>query len=172
MLKECEKDDNNDPPPPPYSPQRPPPPYALQNTLTETKESRGRVAPTPFTPFSTGSTATVYPRPSSPPTSIVSTSGGVNPSSDGNSTTIVHCYHPKKAVTAEPHEEFCPKCQCRCRTRQKFISGRLTWLLAFIILLVFFPLAFLPFLIRSCKDVHHYCPKCNMLLSIKRRFFF
>lgn len=111
MLKECEKDDNNDPPPPPYSPQRPPPPYALQNTLTETKESRGRVAPTPFTPFSTGSTATVYPRPSSPPTSIVSTSGGVNPSSDGNSTTIVHCYHPKKAVTAEPHEEFCPKCQ-------------------------------------------------------------
>lgn len=62
--------------------------------------------------------------------------------------------------------------QCRIRTRQSFKSGRLTWFLVFIILLLFFPLAFVPFLIDSCKDVRHYCPKCNMLLSVKKRFFF
>uniref|UniRef100_A0A0N5ALZ0 LITAF domain-containing protein n=1 Tax=Syphacia muris TaxID=451379 RepID=A0A0N5ALZ0_9BILA len=171
--------------PPPYSPKRPPPPYALQNAINEsiqesangnttvdtaTTVAGSRAVPTPFTPFSTNTTATVYPSQSNQ--QITSIGGGINPAVENNVAPPLHCYRPKKAPTAEPHDEYCPKCQCRCRTKQKYISGRLTWLLAFIILLLFFPLAFLPFLIKSCKDVHHFCPKCSMLLSIKRRFFF
>uniref|UniRef100_A0A914ZCQ0 LITAF domain-containing protein n=1 Tax=Parascaris univalens TaxID=6257 RepID=A0A914ZCQ0_PARUN len=160
-------------PPPPYTPQRPPPPYALQNSLLETKENRGRVAPTPFTPFSTtASGASVHPRTVAQPVAIPSQGTGVNPAGAGPTTSNALSYTVKKADTAEPHEEFCPKCQCRIRTRQRFVTGKLTWFLVIVIVIIFFPLAFLPFLIDSCKNVHHHCPKCNMLLSVKKRFFF
>lgn len=99
-------------PPPPYTPQRPPPPYALQNSLLETKENRGRVAPTPFTPFSTTAAgASVHPRPVAQPVAIPSQGTGVNPVVAGPTTSNTLSYTVKKADTAEPHEEFCPKCQ-------------------------------------------------------------
>lgn len=160
-------------PPPPYTPQRAPPPYALQNTLNETKETKGRIAPTPFTPFSsTSSSSSIHPCPSSPRPAVIPTGEGINPSSSSSIVPNVASYVVKRAETTEPHEEFCPKCQCRIRTRQNFVVGKLTWLLVVIILVVFFPLAFLPFLIESCKDVQHYCPKCSMLLSVKKRLPF
>uniref|UniRef100_A0A914RWF1 LITAF domain-containing protein n=1 Tax=Parascaris equorum TaxID=6256 RepID=A0A914RWF1_PAREQ len=106
-------------PPPPYTPQRPPPPYALQNSLLETKENRGRVAPTP-----------VHPRTVAQPVAIPSQGTGVNPAGAGPTTSNALSYTVKKADTAEPHEEFCPKCQCRIRTRQRFVTGKLTWFLS------------------------------------------
>ncbi|VDN54183.1 unnamed protein product [Dracunculus medinensis] len=36
--------------------------------------------------------------------------------------------------------------------------------------LFFIPLAVVPFVVHSCKDVLHYCPNCNTLLSIRIRF--
>ncbi|VDN54370.1 unnamed protein product [Dracunculus medinensis] len=58
----------------------------------------------------------------------------------------------------------------RLETRQKFITGRLTWIFAIIAFLFFIPLAAVPFFIRPCKDVLHHCPNCNTLLSIRIRF--
>ncbi|VDN60974.1 unnamed protein product [Dracunculus medinensis] len=76
----------------------------------------------------------------------------------------------KKAYTAKPYDEFCPECQCKVQTRQKFITGRLTWILAIIGCLFFIPLAVVPFVVHPCKDVLHFCPNCNTLLSIRIRF--
>ncbi|VDK42912.1 unnamed protein product [Gongylonema pulchrum] len=85
-------------PPPPYSPERPPPPYSktkLENAAkndNKNEEIKGAnrqlpAPPLPCTPFSSGSvTATVYPRPASPPTTVVSTSEGINPASSGYSS--------------------------------------------------------------------------------------
>uniref|UniRef100_A0A0N4URR8 LITAF domain-containing protein n=1 Tax=Dracunculus medinensis TaxID=318479 RepID=A0A0N4URR8_DRAME len=42
--------------------------------------------------------------------------------------------------------------------------------LAIIGCLFFIPLAVVPFVVHSCKDVLHYCPNCNTLLSIRIRF--
>ncbi|VDN54367.1 unnamed protein product [Dracunculus medinensis] len=64
----------------------------------------------------------------------------------------------KKAYTAKPYYEFCPECRCKVETRQKFITGRLTWIFAIIAFLFFIPLAAVPFFIRPCKDVLHHCP--------------
>ncbi|MCP9265180.1 Lipopolysaccharide-induced tumor necrosis factor-alpha factor-like protein [Dirofilaria immitis] len=169
MENETEEPMRKSTPPPPYSPERPPPPYSKMIDID-------RNAPhLPCTPFSSGSvTSIVHPRLVSTPTSLViSSSEGINPVSGSSNTSFAVINYPvKRATTAEPHDEFCPKCQCRIRTKQSHKSGRLTWLLVFIILILFFPLAFVPFLIDSCKDVRHYCPKCNMLLSVKKRFFF
>ncbi|VDK83283.1 unnamed protein product [Onchocerca ochengi] len=173
-MGEVEEPIRKSTPPPPYSPERPPPPYSkmLDVDLNEIKKKEEIDCNTPHlpcTPFSSGS---VHPRLSSTPKTVISTSEGINPSSGPSSTSAVANYIVKRATTAEPHDEFCPKCQCRIRTKQHHKSGRLTWILVFIILIIFFPLAFVPFLIDSCKDVRHYCPKCNMLLSVKKRIFF
>uniref|UniRef100_A0A1I7VTP8 Uncharacterized protein n=1 Tax=Loa loa TaxID=7209 RepID=A0A1I7VTP8_LOALO len=76
-------------PPPPYSPERPPPPYSTMINvrlddinINETKEKDENVPHLPCTPFSTGSiTSTVHPRLISAPTTLISTSEGINPSS-------------------------------------------------------------------------------------------
>ncbi|KAL3990033.1 LITAF-like zinc ribbon domain family protein [Acanthocheilonema viteae] len=183
-MGEIEEPVRKSTPPPPYSPERPPPPYSKMinvnlgdlnvNEIIEKEEMNCNTPHLPCTPFSSGSvTSTVHPRLISAPTTVISSLEGVNPASgQSNASFAVANYIVKKATTAEPHDEFCPKCQCRIRTKQSHKSGRLTWLLVFIILILFFPIAFVPFLIDSCKDVRHYCPKCNMLLSVKKRFFF
>ncbi|VDN54299.1 unnamed protein product [Dracunculus medinensis] len=78
--------------------------------------------------------------------------------------------HVKKVCTAKPYDELCPECRCKVRTRQKFITGRLTWILAIIGCLFFIPLAVVPFVVRPCKDVLHFCPNCNALFSVRIRF--
>uniref|UniRef100_A0A0R3RKB7 LITAF domain-containing protein n=1 Tax=Elaeophora elaphi TaxID=1147741 RepID=A0A0R3RKB7_9BILA len=180
-MDETEEPVRKSTPPPPYSPERPPPPYSKMISarvgdlnISEKEEMNCNTSHLPYTPFPSGSvTSTVHPRLTSTPATVISTSEGINPASGPSSTSFaVANYTVKKATTAEPHDEFCPKCQCRIRTKQSHKSGRLTWLLVFIILILFFPIAFVPFLIDSCKDVRHYCPKCNMLLSVKKRFFF
>ncbi|KAK6113159.1 LITAF-like zinc ribbon domain family protein [Brugia pahangi] len=180
-MGETERPVRKSTPPPPYSPERPPPPYSKMinvrldglnaNEIKAKEEMTCNALHLPCTPFSNGSiTSVVHPRLVSAP---INTSEGINPASGPSSAAFaIANYTVKKAITAEPHDEFCPRCQCRIRTKQSHKSGRLTWLLVFIILILFFPIAFVPFLIDSCKDVCHYCPKCNMLLSVKKRFFF
>lgn len=97
-MHERDEPDRQSTPPPPYSPERPPPPYTktkLEDVNDEKKEENEKyrhTAQSPCTPFSGGSvTATIYPRPASPPTIIVSTSEGINPASGSFNCLLNHC---------------------------------------------------------------------------------
>ncbi|CAJ0576375.1 unnamed protein product, partial [Mesorhabditis spiculigera] len=111
-----------------------------------------RVGPAPFVPLSAQPSSFVHPQQAAP-----------------NTVIIVHTV--KQADTSAPYQTFCPKCQMPITTRQNFVTGTFTWILVLITLVAFFPLAFVPFCLDSCKDVQHFCPKCKTMLSCKRKFF-
>ncbi|MFH4975844.1 hypothetical protein AB6A40_002553 [Gnathostoma spinigerum] len=146
-------------PPPPYTPPRPPPPYILENSLVEKGKIVEQSATDSYNPFLSNGSSSTNVRPNIISHNVCASASDTEP----NTTTKRRI---KKAETAEPHEDFCPNCQCRIRTRQRFVTGKLTWSLVIIILFVCLPLAFLPFCIDSCKDVQHYCPKCNQKCGV------
>lgn len=113
MVEEKEKAQEA---PPPYCPQRPPPPYKSNEIKIS---SQCRIAPPVSTPFSIensastavgSTTATIHPMSLSPPVIVVTGTDGVNPSC-GVQISAAASSAIKKADTAEPYEEFCPKCQ-------------------------------------------------------------
>ncbi|GMR32356.1 hypothetical protein PMAYCL1PPCAC_02551, partial [Pristionchus mayeri] len=158
-----------DSPPPSYSPPRPPPPYESQNSENLHREHTIKVSPVPFTPLATPEfhhTSVAVPTTSAQPMdpSLLTTQP------DRPTVIIYQTVSPSIASTSAPYQANCPKCQQEVTTRQSFVTGTFTWLVALIVLFFFFPLACLPFCIDSCKDVHHYCPKCSTLISVKKRF--
>ncbi|CAI4233275.1 unnamed protein product [Auanema sp. JU1783] len=149
-----------DSPPPTYSPPRPPPPYEEQNKNTPKEGNTYKISPPPFVPLSGTS--------SSPMNVDASTLHTIP--INGPPRTIVIVQEVKEAPSFSPYMAFCPKCSQNVTTKQTFVSGSLTWICFLFVLFFFFPLAFVPFCLDSCKDVQHYCPKCASLLSIKKRF--
>uniref|UniRef100_A0A914UNP4 LITAF domain-containing protein n=1 Tax=Plectus sambesii TaxID=2011161 RepID=A0A914UNP4_9BILA len=83
---------------------------------------------------------------------------------------VVHTETLPTAVIGDiPIQTTCPKCQQHVVTRLNYKAGALTWICVIVILLVFFPLAWAPLCIDSCKDVEHYCPSCGTHIGTKRR---
>lgn len=89
-MGEIEEPVRKSTPPPPYSPERPPPPYSMMINVrladlnvNEIMEKEDCNTPhLPCTPYSSGSiTSTVHPRLISTPTTVISTSEGINPAS-------------------------------------------------------------------------------------------
>uniref|UniRef100_A0A8R1I8Q3 LITAF domain-containing protein n=1 Tax=Caenorhabditis japonica TaxID=281687 RepID=A0A8R1I8Q3_CAEJA len=78
---------------------------------------------------------------------------------------------PKKAPSFASYETTCPQCEKFVHTLPKFVIGTLTWIVFVLVFLFFLPLSFVPFCLDSCKNVHHHCPRCNHLISIKKRIF-
>uniref|UniRef100_A0A1I7ZI49 LITAF domain-containing protein n=1 Tax=Steinernema glaseri TaxID=37863 RepID=A0A1I7ZI49_9BILA len=91
---------------------------------------------------------------------------GVNPA-DGAPTQPPEV-QVKKAPTRKPYDAYCVKCQTLVHTERRFVSGAFTWTLFVVLLLVFFPLCWVPFVVRSIKDVEHLCPQCDSLLAVRR----
>ncbi|CAB3400019.1 unnamed protein product [Caenorhabditis bovis] len=151
-------------PPPSYSPRRPPPPYEADNLKNERMESgmaehHYKVSPPPFVPLSS-------------PTAIdVNQLQAVITNSSSQAPTIVIAESVKPAPSFASYETHCPKCARTVYTVPKFVTGTLTWIIFVLIVICFFPLAFTPFCIDSCKDAEHYCPRCNTLLGIRKRIF-
>ncbi|CAI5455856.1 unnamed protein product [Caenorhabditis angaria] len=151
-------------PPPSYSPRRPPPPYEEQNSRNAKKECsmsehNYKVSPPPFVPLSGPSTIDVDQL------QVVLTTANTQP------TTVVIVQEAKPAPTFASYETFCPTCQKPIHTLPKYVNGALTWIVFILVLILFFPLAFAPFCLESCKDAHHYCARCNTLIGIKKRIF-
>ncbi|EFO27999.1 hypothetical protein LOAG_00475 [Loa loa] len=74
------------------------------------------------------------------------------------------------------HSQFidCPYCKVHNTTEVKFTVGLFTWISFLIILMVgvfILPLFFLwvPFLVDTFKDAHHYCSNCKAWIGIYRR---
>lgn len=70
----------------------------------------------------------------------------------------------------EPFLTQCPFCRATVTTRTEAVSGCLTYLsCAIVSVLTSFMCCCLPFCLRSCKDIKHYCPECNSLIAIYKR---
>jgi len=65
----------------------------------------------------------------------------------------------------------CPHCNENIHTKTNYSSGLLTWLIsggcAFLGLIC--GCCLIPFYMDDCKDVEHYCPKCNGFLGVYKR---
>ncbi|CAI2357916.1 unnamed protein product [Caenorhabditis sp. 36 PRJEB53466] len=153
-------------PPPSYSPRRPPPPYEEQNNRNAKKEStmgtpehNYKVSPPPFVPLTQPTVIDVEQLQN------VVLPGGQPP------PTVVIVTAPKPAPSFASYETTCYSCGKFVHTLPKFVIGTLTWIVFVLVFICFFPLAFVPFCLDSCKDAHHYCPRCNALLGIKKRIF-
>lgn len=60
-----------------------------------------------------------------------------------------------------PYNVQCPHCSSFVLTTTSYSPGALTWILFVILLIIFWPICWIPFLIKECKDVVHTCPACN-----------
>ncbi|KAM4024271.1 uncharacterized protein ACNLHF_025196 isoform 2-T2 [Anomaloglossus baeobatrachus] len=65
----------------------------------------------------------------------------------------------------------CPVCHQSIVTRIEPKSGLMTWLIfgTLIILGCWLGCCLIPFFMDSCKDIDHYCPSCNHLMSKYKR---
>ncbi|CAI2357725.1 unnamed protein product [Caenorhabditis sp. 36 PRJEB53466] len=69
-----------------------------------------------------------------------------------------------------PTKLQCPYCRQDIVTHTKPVYGLLTWILfAALFLFGCWCCCFLPFCVRSCKDVVHRCPNCRAMIGIHRR---
>ncbi|VDN06946.1 unnamed protein product [Thelazia callipaeda] len=80
----------------------------------------------------------------------------------------------KEYLSDQPQFIDCPSCKIHNVTEVKFVPGLFTWITFFIILIAgicILPLFFLwvPFLMDSFKDAHHYCSNCKVWIGNYRR---
>ncbi|XP_065907025.1 protein NLRC3-like isoform X2 [Dysidea avara] len=74
-----------------------------------------------------------------------------------------------------PIKVFCPECHKEMETKTATKIGPYTWILvlllffSFVSLTLLFCLCLLPLFMRLCKDVSHFCSKCNAHLGVYRR---
>lgn len=71
----------------------------------------------------------------------------------------------------EPIPVQCPYCHTVITTRTEHVSGCLTYLACVTIgvFTSFLGCCMIPFCMKRCKDVKHYCPNCNQLIAIYKR---
>ena len=101
-------------------------------------------------------------------------SGGGGYPSQGQPTPTVIMQPVVTLTTApvlrdRPMNCICPNCHNNIVTSCDYVSGSLTWIAALIICLLFWPCAWIPFVLDDCKDVSHRCPMCNNLIGFYRR---
>ncbi|TKS69059.1 Lipopolysaccharide-induced tumor necrosis factor-alpha factor -like protein [Collichthys lucidus] len=143
------------PPPPEMSaPPHPGPPtgvYELEPTSQSDIMEKGPPPPKMSAP----------PHPG-PPTGVYQAQPTVQ---SANNVAVMH-----HIATECPAQMWCPHCQTSVLTRTEFKIGMCTWLICFFLgLFMCWPCCFIPFCVKSCKDVEHICPSCNNVLYIYNR---
>ncbi|CAD8056310.1 unnamed protein product [Paramecium primaurelia] len=78
-------------------------------------------------------------------------------------------------TTADGHktkqEVFCNNCQRINMTRLETEYGLGAIQITCLLIFLFWPLCWLPCVLRSCKDIIHYCPFCNQVVGRTRYTF-
>ncbi|KAI1725561.1 LITAF-like zinc ribbon domain-containing protein [Ditylenchus destructor] len=124
----------------------PPPPYA---TTTELKYNNGHLLPG------------VVPEPTAP-----SAHNSIPPPPMMLQQGIVYAI----PLGPSPAGLQCANCQAQVVTKIIQRPGLLTWLICGALALIgFWPCCVIPFCVKSCHDVEHYCPQCNAFIGMYKR---
>ncbi|CAD8117642.1 unnamed protein product [Paramecium sonneborni] len=67
-----------------------------------------------------------------------------------------------------PADIVCPYCSRMIQTHVKYKIGVHTWIVVLLLLVLFFPLFFLPFCFLECQDKQHICPHCIQKVGYKQ----
>ncbi|KAF4706601.1 hypothetical protein FOZ62_001516, partial [Perkinsus olseni] len=104
--------------------------------------------------------------PSAPPPMVVGQQYQQQQPQMFNKTEAVFVQPPAAVVYMpsfgdDPVRLTCPSCRCEVITSVKHNISCGTWLAVLLVCLVFWPLAWLPCCIDSCKQADHTCPNCG-----------
>lgn len=58
--------------------------------------------------------------------------------------------------------DMCPNCQQQSRTQVRTYPNIVTWAMAVLLFLLFWPLCWVPLVVSKCKATDHTCVKCNV----------
>ncbi|XP_069686095.1 lipopolysaccharide-induced tumor necrosis factor-alpha factor homolog [Periplaneta americana] len=64
-----------------------------------------------------------------------------------------------------PRVMECPACHEQIETNVQHETSMFTHLVALVLCICFFPVACVPYCIKTCKSANHYCPKCGAFLG-------
>ncbi|CAD8207378.1 unnamed protein product [Paramecium pentaurelia] len=67
----------------------------------------------------------------------------------------------------QPTKVFCQKCQKQVITRIEKQYGCGALIVTFLILMIFWPLFWIPCFVSECRDIIHYCPSCEEVIGLK-----
>jgi len=136
----------------------------VEDDLEETNRSPPRPLPPPVNPQ--------YYVPTAPPPPPTTTSTTTTTTTPYTRTTIFHPVHPElSAILAHlPRRPTrlpqCPHCAApNIRTQTRTAPHSLTWLSCLLVLIVFWPLCWLPLVLDMTKRTEHYCPSCHQLVG-------
>uniref|UniRef100_A0A914VG14 LITAF domain-containing protein n=1 Tax=Plectus sambesii TaxID=2011161 RepID=A0A914VG14_9BILA len=82
--------------------------------------------------------------------------------------SIIQQFSSSQLTYDGPVQLICPGCHTFVETQFSLKNGLLTWALVIVLLICFFPLAWVPLCINSCKDAVHICPKCRYVIGEKK----
>jgi lipopolysaccharide-induced tumor necrosis factor-alpha factor len=114
-------------------------------------------------PMSQSVPPTVHNHPNSEKPTVAS---GQTP--DRQSVIHNHYIIAPSRLGRDPHRIDCPSCQQSVMTKVRHRVDAVTWITFLVVLLLFWPLCWLPFVIPSCQSSDHECPNCGALISTTR----
>jgi len=95
---------------------------------------------------------------------IINTSNGAR-TNEPPSDVLIKVYE-SVALGNVPVNLNCPHCHSLIITRTEHVASGTTHCAAFTLFCLFWPCSCVPYLIDSCKDVHHSCPACGNHIGI------
>eukprot|EP00934_Nitzschia_sp_Nitz4_P003504 Nitzschia sp. Nitz4//scaffold16_size188269//28917//29330//NITZ4_001774-RA/size188269-exonerate_protein2genome-gene-0.133-mRNA-1//1//CDS//3329538464//3494//frame0 len=109
------------------------------------------------TPVSSSYQSQQKPTPAQEPTQVVTVAAAQQYPQVTGGTPYVHIASRDPVVLS-----YCPKCQQQqVATRTRTKATGTTCVLATVTFCVFWPLFWVPFVARPCKQTNHYCAKCG-----------
>ncbi|KAJ3320225.1 hypothetical protein HDV06_005469 [Boothiomyces sp. JEL0866] len=73
-----------------------------------------------------------------------------------------------QVFTENPQPISCPNCKAQGISVTDKSNGAAVWISACVVCLVFWPCAWIPCVIDTCKDTNHRCSNCGMVVGVKK----
>ncbi|KAJ3310989.1 hypothetical protein HDV04_004506 [Boothiomyces sp. JEL0838] len=73
-----------------------------------------------------------------------------------------------QVFSENPQPISCPNCKAQGISVTNKSNGAAVWISACVVCLVFWPCAWVPLVIDTCKDTEHRCANCGVMVGVKK----